>query len=277
LLLGALLALGPPAASLVLDGDTADAAAAVPIVDDAGGAALGAAVDQRERAYALAGEQREAALLEAAGSFGAVADDLALSVDTRAQAAYRAGELLRARKLSVEAAGRFRQALQLGGAVPIPVNDSSGSSTGQAELAGRPAREFAARGLLELAHLERRTRRFDEALALYGRLGPEFPDQPRQGAHASTWSTKLLVRLDRLDEAVAASGAFFSLYPDLPLEFVRNAGVVAEGLLDAGRRDAARSFLESVEGRLQALIEAEDLPVIGALESVRVTVMNRGR
>lgn len=288
--LGALMALVPQARALGLGGISGDSEATAlvvsPAVDDVGEASLEAAVDQREQAYSLSGAAREAALLEAAGAFGAVADDQSLSLGSRTQGAYRAGELLRARKLSVEAASRFRQALQLGSEVPIPeldgseflapVTEAGGAAKrdGQAKADGRDAREFAARGLLELAHLERRADRVEDALAMYGRLPVEFPDRQRQSAHASTWSTKLLVQLGRLDEAVAATAFFGAQYPDLPLEFVSNAGVVVEGLLDAGRSEAARFLLDSVEDRLQPEIESEDLRVISALESVRVTVMS---
>jgi len=196
---------------------------------------------------------------------------------------------LRDPKLSVEAASRFRQALQLGSVVPVPELDGSeflapgteaggtAKGDGQASVDGRDAREFAARGLLELAHLERRSGRAEDALSMYGRMPVVFPDQPRQSAHASTWSIKLLVRLGRLDEAVAATTVFGAQFSDLSLEFVRNAEGVVEGLLDAGRREAARLLLDSVEDRLQPEIEAEDLLVISALESVRVTVTNGAR
>lgn len=256
--------------------------------EDGGRAALGAAAAEREAAYKLGGEAREAGLIRAAATFGALADDAETAIAVRAEAAFRAGELLRARKLPEEAAARFHQALTVGGALPAPRLPTAGAAGGSDAGADAPlggplepgvieARGFAARGLLELAHLERRADRFDEALSLYGRLSGDFPDQPRQGAHGGTWAIKLLVRAGSLDEAKASVADFAAHHQGYPLELLRNTTTVAEALMDAGRQSEAQALVEATALQLEPLMDTEDSQLKTALSAVRVTVRDRVR
>ncbi len=256
--------------------------------DDGGRAALGAAAAEREAAYKLGGEAREAALIRAAATFGSLADDGELVVAVRTEAAFRAGELLRARKLPEEAASRFHQALAMGGALPAPQLPTTGAEGGSGAGADTSsaetvepgvleARGFAARGLLELAHIERRADRFDEALSLYGRLSGDFPDQPRQGAHGGTWAIKLLVRTGALDQAQATVADFAAHHRDYPLELLRNTTTVAEALMDAGRQPEAQELVEAMALQLEPLMDPEDSQLKTALAAVRVTVRDRVR
>ncbi|MFT7462021.1 MAG: hypothetical protein ACI9EF_000357, partial [Pseudohongiellaceae bacterium] len=277
---------------------------------DGGLAALGAVCDEREQAYRLGGEAREGALIAAAASFTALANDTSLALDVRAEAAFRAGELLRARKLSEAAAARFRLALELGGGLPLlpgkvlsratsgadqtvagatsgqPSGQSSGgasvavvTATPAMDPAALAAREFAARGLLELAHLERRGDRLIEALALYEQLSGTYPDQPRQGAHGATWKTKLLVRLERLDEAMAAVSEFATRHRGYPLDLVRNAEVAAKALLAVHREEDARALVSGLDSQLEQplseLSEGDNSQVKAALSELRVTVWGK--
>jgi tetratricopeptide (TPR) repeat protein len=206
------------------------------------------------------GEQREAALLGVAERYADLADDATQPAGSRAEAAFRAGEVLRTLKRVAEADARFLEA----------------------EGIGRDAeqgREFAARGLLERAHLMRRDGRDEEALAAYSGVREHYADQRRAAAHAMTWSGKLLLAAGRRAEAAELLLAFHEAYPEYPAEAVRNADLVAVDQFEAGEEDAARDTLAAVRLAMEPVLAEGGRTadaVRKALEGMRVTASLSG-
>jgi len=216
----------------------------------------------KQRAYDLEGDERERALLEVAASYGAVADDDAHPVGDRAEAAFRAGEILRSRRRADQARRRFEQATAFG-----------------ADGTDERAMEFAARGLLELAHLRRRASDVEGALGLYSEVGERFSDQARSNAHATTWRGKLLVREGRLDEARALYVGFAASFPDYPLEAVRNMDLLAVAFAEDGRLEDAHEVVALLRSQMEPVIAAGGRTaeaVHHSLSSLRVNVRLSG-
>lgn len=250
-----------PASSVSLAG--VDGPAAVEPVDvEAGEAALKAASRAKSAAYKVEGEARTAALLDVAREYGAVADTVRFGVDARAEAAFRAGELLRARSRPEEALARFGQA----------------TSLGEAAEAGSPARSFAARGLVEQAHALRRSDEIEAALGLYAQLDRRFPEQLKSRVHARSWTVKLLVRAGRLEEALPHVNEFATQHPDRPVEAVKAATELAEALVEAGRADEASALATAVENQVVPGDSGEPVAerLTSALDALRVTVSQSG-
>ncbi|MCB9898176.1 MAG: tetratricopeptide repeat protein [Planctomycetes bacterium] len=229
----------------------------------AGKLALAAAAAEKKAAYALDGADEEAALLEAARAYGVVADEPTYGLDERAEAAFRAGELLRARGRGDDAVQRFAHAVDLG----------------RRAQAGR-AREFGARGLLEQAHILRREGRQADAVTLYLRVGTEFPGQGKTAAQGTTWAIKLLVTLERFDEASALAEGFPTAWPDQPLECVKGVTTWVEELLDEGRPEDAAAVVDRLERDLSPSLTGDDEKmarrVADAVSALRVTVSPSG-
>lgn len=251
---------GDPSAPAARDAAADEVAGAVDEAGVAAGrAALAAASASKQAAYKLSGDAKESALLEAAQHYGAVADEASHGVHERAEGAFRAGELLRARGQVEQAVERFVQAMTLG----------RGAESGR-------AREFAARGLLEQAHVLRRDDRSDEAVALYRRVAADFPDQDHVAAQGTSWACKLLLRLDRVDEAGVLAQGFAASHPSEPVEAVRTVDEWAAVLVQDGRLDEARAAVERLRAELEPVTSGDDEKmaqrVADALAALRVTV-----
>ena len=220
----------------IRDDAGADAAAETrPMETEQGRAALAAASRAKKAAYALEGEAREQALLEAAAAYGAVADDEAGGALDRCEGAFRAGEILRARGLLDEAAERFSLAVTVGGPSEAP-----------------EVREFAGRALLEQAHRSRRDGALEDALSTYGAVRARFGDRSRPCAHAVTWSGKLLLAEGRVAEAREVLLDLEPFFPDRAQEAVRNVDRLVDGLLGAGEVDQAHEAVARLEARITA-------------------------
>ncbi len=201
----------------------------------AGQAALVAAADVKKRAYTLEGEAREEGLLQAAAAYADVADREDLRPSERAEAAFRAGEILRARKALDSARERFAQAMELG--------------------QGNEADAFAARGLLELAHMKRRDDDTQGALALYGELRTRFPAQRKSCAQAMTWAGKLQLREGSREEGLVLLIQFGKQFDEFPVDAVKNVDVAALDCLDVGEFDRARRLIDDLRERMQPVLE----------------------
>jgi len=250
----------PPAAQGVNqvagDGDAATDEAAT----EAGEAALAEASAAKRAAQKLEDEAREQALLDVAARYDAIAGRDSYAVPERTEAAFRAGEILRTLKRADEADTRFLRAVTLG-------EDVEG------------AREFAARGLLERAHILRRADDIEAALALYAEVGRRFADQRRSAAHAVTWTGKLLVRDGRLEQGAEVLQGFADGFPEYATEAVRNADLVAVSWWEAGDEPAARATVAWIEGRMEPLLEIGGRQaelVRQALDRMRVTALLAG-
>ena len=159
--------------------------------------------------------------------------------------AAEAWEILRSLGREVEARERFEQAASFG-------DDAE-------------ATEFAARGLLELAHLRRRNDDVAGAVAQYDELRARFPEQRRSCAHALTWSGKLMLAGDQRDEGRRRLLSFADEYPEYATEAVRNADTVALDHYASDDVAAARAVVADIAARMAPRLEAGDKPA----ESIR--------
>ena len=241
------------------DAGAADASA---VSTEAGRAALAAASAIKRDAYATAGEAREALLPDAARAYEQVSLEKSFGQGDRVEGAFRAGEILRSRGFVEDAVARFREASRMG-----------------LDHADPTVRSFAARGLLELAHVVRREDDMDAALKAYADVRQRFDKQRRQVAHACTWTIKLLVKAGRLDEAGAVALDLGPFLPDYSLEAVRNVDLLAGALMEEGRTDSAHSAVARLEAGLRAdLADGETVTpqLEGALEALRAKMAVSG-
>lgn len=207
---------------------------------------------QKRAAYKVDEEQRDAALREVAAGYGRVAEDAARPLAERCEAAFRAGEILRARQDMEAAHAWFTSAFTWG---------EAGQSLGE-------EREFAARAWLEIAHMHRRDGDVEAARAIYEALPERFDDQRRTAAHATTWLGKLQIEAEDLDAAGDTLLGFASAFPEYPEEAVRNADLLAVAYLEAGRLQDARDVVARIEAAMQGHLDGE-----GRLaEAVRATL-----
>ena len=100
--------------------------------EDPAHAALSEAGAARRAAQKLEAEARDAALIEVAGRYDAIADNGDFDAAARAEAAFRAGEILRARGQLAESEPRFARAVELGSRPP------RGASSPRAGCSSRP-------------------------------------------------------------------------------------------------------------------------------------------
>jgi tetratricopeptide (TPR) repeat protein len=235
-------------------------------------AALDAAASVRRAAYEEQGEARESGLLAAAARYGAVADEQRWSAGTRAEGAFRAGEILRARGRAEEARARFEQAVTAGASVP---REASSSHAG---------RSFGARAQLELGHALRRESGESEvefALVAYEQVAARFEDQAKQVGQAAGWRARVLLKADRVEEAEQAAAVLPGLLAAEPMEAVRCADTIALALAEAGHEDRARRVLAALDRGLTPLMEAESDARVArrladARDGLRVTLVLMG-
>lgn len=209
--------------------------------EDPARAALSEASAAKRAAQKLDPSARDAALLEVAGRYDAIADNGDFDPAARAEASFRAGEILRARGKLAESEPRFARAVELGADAP-------------------KGREFAARGLLEQGHLRRRTHDEPGALELYAQVRERFADQRRTAAYAMTWSGKLQLAAGKMEEAAALLQGFAREYPEYPKDAVRNADLLAVELFEAGDEPGAKAAVDTVRAALQPLVDAGGKP-----------------
>ena len=228
--------------------------------EDPARAALAEAGAAKRAAQKLEASAREQALLEVAGRYDAIADNGGFDAAARAEAAFRAGEILRVRGRLDDSAPRFAKAVELGADAP-------------------KGREFAARGLLEQAHLERRAKDDATALQLYGQVRERFADQRRTAATAMTWSGKLLLAAGRTDEAAQMLQGFATEYPEYPKDAVRNADLLAIELLEAGDEAGAKAAVDTLRAAMAPIVDGggkQAESVSAALKAMRVTELLGG-
>jgi hypothetical protein len=220
-----------------------------------GRAALSAASSAKRAAQKLEGDERDSALADVASQYAGIAATEAFTAGERAEAAFRGGEILRTLDQADAADGQFARAVALG----------EETETG---------REFAGRGLLERAHLKRRSNDGEAALALYAEVARRFGDQRRSAAHARTWSGKLLLKSGQLDEAAQKLLGFAEAYPEFATEAVRNADLLAVAQAEAGDESSARATIERLRRELEPVMAKGDKAadeVQVALDNLRVT------
>ncbi|GJM23402.1 MAG: hypothetical protein DHS20C15_33170 [Planctomycetota bacterium] len=227
-----------------------------------GEAALNEARAVKQAAYELeAGEARSAALLAAAEAYSRVSQNERFELAARVEAAYRAGELLRTHGSTELAVERFARCVRLGEAAHVEE---------QPKL-----REFAARALLEQAHVQRRGKRFAEAAAGYAEVSARFAEVSRRAAQARGWQLRMLLEQEQLDAAVSLGGELVKHLDDDPLESVQGVDRLGAVLVEAGQEPEAQALVERLQQALSPHLEGEGAAVERlrlALQELRVTV-----
>ena len=223
-------------------------------------AALAEASSGKRAAQKLDGAPRDEALAAVAAQYVRIADNDTFSPSGRAEAAFRSGDVLRGLKRLPDAEAQYRHALELG-------QDAE------------DGRDFAAREVLELAHIKRRANDVPAALALYADVGSRFADQRRSAAHAATWTGKLLLKSGEREKAAPVLLGFAAAWPEYPTEAVRNADLLAVDQVEAGDEAGARETLTRIRTAMEPLLakggqQAE--AVQKALDGMRVTDMLAG-
>lgn len=240
----AALAVAAPAAVVVVQGTGAQAAAAA-------SAALRRAADLRKDLVGLEGPDREAAREKVLEAYRRVWRDFPEQRILAAEAAFRAGELLRAWERPAAARAEFSRAIALGEGTP-----------------------FDLRARFELAHIQRRGGELEAAQAAFAALAASRDASSAVRDAARLWQGRLLFALGRRGEAVrvlelvAEHGSSpldrVEAYDELALQLLRNHDL--EGA--AGRLEQCREALaERAEERGELGERLRD-----ALQSMRSVV-----
>lgn len=194
--------------------------------------ALAQAGRVRREAYGQEGEPKLAAMQKAARAYEQVAAGHAGAAEVVAEAWFRAGELWRSMRNEEEARRCFTAATKCAGATP----------------------EYPARSLLELGHLERRQKRFDDALKIYARVLDLKPEPRHKCAQALTWRGKVQIEMKDVEQGHATLLSVGQRYPDFPLDDIRNVDAVAVDWIEAGRVAEARRLVDDC-------VERHSLPI----------------
>ena len=169
----------------------------------------------------LRGEARDAALDRAIAAYREISARHPEDRATCARAWYEVGELLR-RKASLSAAeGAYQKAAAL------------------------DARRFAARSLMQRAHIQRRLDRVDEALASYRELAAMEPRTGR-GHTARRWIARCLEQQGDLTGAIEAYRSALEV-TTRPRAVIELCNGLAKTLLSQGDIDAAADVLARAE------------------------------
>jgi hypothetical protein len=225
-----------------------------------GKAALAEASAAKRAAAKLDGTAKTEALASVADRYVGLVAQESFAPAERAEAAFRAGELLRTLERGKQADELFSRAVELGEEAPA-------------------GREFAARGLLERAHIRRRANDAEGALALYGEILRRFADQRRTSATARTWSGKVQLKAGHAEEAAMHLLGFAEAFPEYGAEAVRNADLLAVAQAEGGDEIAARATIDRLRLEVQPILDKggkEGAAVQSALDELRVTEMLAG-
>src|SRR5262249_20058322 len=187
--------------------------------------ALGEAAKLKRSAAGKKDEEKLDILGKAATAYEQVAREFATDVDTAAEASFRAGEIWRTVQRNQDARRCF---------------------TGAANQTAAP--EWSARGWLELGHIARRLKKFEEAFKTYGKVLEVAPQQRSQCVDALTWQGRVLIDQKQETEGQALLLSIGARFPDFPIDDIRNVDDVAVDWIRAGRVDeATKLVLDCVE------------------------------
>jgi tetratricopeptide (TPR) repeat protein len=199
---------------------------------EAGRAALASAKDVAGRCKGLRAAERTQALEQAAAAYDKVAADFATEPAVAGAAAFAAAELWRQH-----------------GSFPLAEKDYLLA----AETDGP---RFGQRALMGAADMQRRQKRNEEAMVIYGKAAALEAGTPR-AQEARLWQARLLQTSGRLDEAVTSfQSALESARPGRPV--IDAANYLALALVQKGDFDAAERAIAHAE---QALGADED-PIV---------------
>ena len=193
---------------------------------DAGKAALKSAAAIAEKAHGLRGAERKEILERAARAYEEVANTQAQSPATAAEACFEAAELWRRTE-------------------NLPAAESSYAKANELE----PAR-YAERALLEIAHVQRRQKRFDDAIATYQKCAKVKGTSAR--AHeARLGAGRCYEQKGMLAEAVTAYRAAVEA-DTTPTRRIDSLDALAKTLIAQGSLDAAAAAITQAESLASA-------------------------
>jgi tetratricopeptide (TPR) repeat protein len=212
-------------------------------------AALSHASGVRRSSHGKEGEAKYTLLRDAATAYEQVASDFEDVPTAAGEAWFRAGEIFRILRNVELAAVRFEKA---------------------AAIAEAPT--FGARALNELGHLYRRTRDYERALSFYRNVAEKFPAERREAARAQTWQGKVHVLQEKFEEGHRLLLEVYRLFPEFPVEDIRNVDTVATAWIKDGRSEEARRLVQDCLERHSLPTEGEEevaKDVSTALERMR--------
>lgn len=166
------------------------------------------------------GAARDEARAAAVRAYRAVRENFPADGGVCAEAAFRAGELLRSAGDSAGALAEFRYAREHGG-----------------ESA------FRVRALLEIGHVERRAQHFQDALTAYEGVSTDAAATPGQKDDATLWAGTVYAELGRPDDARRAWTRVAESAED-PLDRVRAYDQLALAAVARGELEGAAGLLE---------------------------------
>jgi tetratricopeptide (TPR) repeat protein len=200
----------------------------------------------------LEGEARDAARVEAVAAYRAVREYFADEAALCAEAAFRAGELL-------------RTADDLPGAVAeFGIARDRGAGT-----------DFRVRAMIEIGNVERRAKHAQQALAAYEAVVADSTASARQKDEALLWMGRLYADLERFADArrvwqkVADKG-------DDPLDRIRAYDQIASVLIETGDLEGAAGVLKRCNEALADVSQEETKlgervrTALGAMHSIDV-------
>lgn len=204
-----------------------DRAQPSPTPEEVARGALGRAGALKRELVGARGGQRDGLRERAIEAYRAVRLEHPDAPGVGAEAAFRAGELLRAGGRPGEAQAEFRAAFEAGGGTP-----------------------FRARAGLELGHLARRAERFEEALQEYERVRGDPRAEPAQRHEATLWSGRVYALEGRLRDA-ARLFERVARDAEAPLDALRGYDAWTAALIELGDLEGAAGVLEACRVSLQ--------------------------
>jgi len=176
------------------------------------------------------GEERLAGLSKAASAFGAVAEKFSSEPAAACAALFEAGETWRRQGSLTRAEDSYRRAL------------------------ATEVQRYQGRATFQLAQMERRQKRFEDAIANYQRAAEINPEQNRAN-EARLWIARCLTSLGKGDEALQSFRAAVEAAAT-PRQVIEANNYLAKALIDGGDLEAAKAALAKAVAVARPLIEA---------------------
>jgi len=198
----------------------------------------------------LKGQEKREGMRQVVKAYQMVAKYFPGAVAEKTEASFRQGEILRTLKDREKAAQAFEKAVSLNG---------SGI--------------FSARALLEIGHLHRKAKRFDQAIESYEKVTQDFPDLGKQNDGALIWIGKVHGSQKRHElareiwEKVAEKS-------DDPLARIKAFDLIGGSFLKEKDSDSAQEILDRCQKELAAFADGDSSKakrVRRALENMRTS------
>ena len=194
------------------------------------------------------GEARLAALKKACRAFESVAEEWPQEGKITAEAAFRAAEIHRTMGNPGLARGQFE------------VSFDAGRGT-----------LFAPRALIEVAHLERRAKKLEKALAMYERASTLEETPQRYQNDCREWIGKVYLNLKKWDQAMGSFDSWKD-HAENPVEAIQAVDLKAKAQILAGHFEEALDTLHQIQLENAVLVgepTKEAVKVAQALERMK--------